>query len=100
MTSGSEPFGLTALEAINQDTPVIVSKTSGVVEVLPNAITVDFWDVDKYADYAINILLDADFQQFLTTQQSHDLAKLTWKQQVDTLIGIYHELLNTNKYSL
>lgn len=94
MTSGSEPFGITALEALAQDTPVLLPYTSGVSEVLSNAIKVDYWDVDRFADYAINILMDNEFQQFLLDQQKKDLGKLTWKDQVNKLAGIYYELLS------
>ena len=54
MPSVSEPFGITALEAISYDTPVIISKQSGVSEVLGHALKVDFWDVDRMADLIIN----------------------------------------------
>ncbi len=50
MPSVSEPFGLTALEAVGFGTPVIVSKQSGVAEVLQNCFKVDFWDTDQMAD--------------------------------------------------
>src|SRR5262249_11422510 len=57
MPSVSEPFGISALEAISYDTPVIISKQSGVSEVLGHALKVDFWDVDRMADLIINGLL-------------------------------------------
>src|SRR3989344_5649786 len=50
MPSVSEPFGLTALEAVRNGTPVILSKQSGVSEVIQHAIKVDFWDIDAMAD--------------------------------------------------
>ena len=55
MPSVSEPFGLTALEAIGFGTPVIVSKQSGVGEVLQNCFKVDFWDTEKMADMILAI---------------------------------------------
>ena len=56
MPSVSEPFGITPLEAMRYNIPVIISKQSGVAEILPNAIKVDFWDIDKLASTIINIL--------------------------------------------
>jgi glycosyltransferase involved in cell wall biosynthesis len=49
MPSVSEPFGIAPLEAMSHDIPVIISKTSGVSEVLTHALKVDFWDVDDIA---------------------------------------------------
>lgn len=93
MTSGSEPFGITGLESINQGTPIIVTKTSGIKEAIPNAISIDYWDIDKFADYTINLLSDDVFHQFLLDQQSNDFKKISWKKQVNKLIEVYHELL-------
>ena len=56
MPSGSEPFGIAPLEAMSYDRPVIVSKQSGVSEVLRNALKVDFWDVDKMASQIVALL--------------------------------------------
>jgi len=49
MPSISEPFGLTALEAIGYGAPVLVSKQSGVAEVIRNALKVNFWDTHELA---------------------------------------------------
>ncbi len=56
MPSVSEPFGISPLEAMRSNVPVIISKQSGVAEVLKHAIKVDFWDVDAMAD-AIHALV-------------------------------------------
>ena len=56
MPSVSEPFGIAPLEAISHDVPVIISKTSGVSEVLTNALKVDFWDTDEIANKIIAVL--------------------------------------------
>lgn len=93
MTSISEPFGITALEAVRQGTPVIVSKTSGVSEVIPNALKADFWDTDKFADFIVNALTDRVLYDSLAEAQIQDYKKLTWKSQVEKLIEIYHNLI-------
>jgi glycosyltransferase involved in cell wall biosynthesis len=56
MPSVSEPFGISPLEAMRSNVPTIISKQSGVAEVLKYAIKVDFWDVNALAD-AIHGLL-------------------------------------------
>lgn len=59
MPSVSEPFGISPLEAMRSNVPVIISKQSGVSEVLQHAIKVDFWDVDSMAD-AIHGIISYD----------------------------------------
>jgi len=56
MPSVSEPFGISPLEAMASDVPVIVSKQSGVAEILKHALKVDFWDVDDMADAIYGLL--------------------------------------------
>ena len=46
MPSVSEPFGISPLEAMRSNVPVVISKQSGVSEVLKHALKVDFWDID------------------------------------------------------
>ncbi len=55
MPSVSEPFGTTALEAIGFGTPVIVSKQSGVAEIVSSAIKLDFWDTKQIADAILSV---------------------------------------------
>ncbi|RAV99974.1 hypothetical protein DQQ10_15550 [Pseudochryseolinea flava] len=56
MPSVSEPFGITPLEAVQAGVPVIISKQSGVAEVMPNAIKVDFWRTDQLAKEICRLL--------------------------------------------
>ncbi|GAB1418207.1 glycosyltransferase family 4 protein [Bacteroidales bacterium] len=50
MPSISEPFGIVPLEAMRSNVPVVISKQSGVAELLKHALKVDFWDIDGLAD--------------------------------------------------
>jgi glycogen(starch) synthase len=56
MPSVSEPFGIAPLEAMSHDVPVIISKQSGVSEVLTHALKVDFWDINEMANKIIAVL--------------------------------------------
>ena len=56
MPSVSEPFGIAPLEALRNQTPVLISKQSGIAEVLRNALTVDFWDIDQMANKMAAVL--------------------------------------------
>jgi len=63
MPSVSEPFGIAPLEALQANVPVIISKQSGVSEVLKNAIKVDFWDTDALANAISGLLEYSSFIQ-------------------------------------
>lgn len=78
MPSVSEPFGIAPLEAMSQDTPVIISKQSGVSEVLTHALKVDFWDVDEMANKIIAVLRHPPLSQTLREHGSFEIRKLTW----------------------
>ncbi len=78
MPSVSEPFGIAPLEAMRNDTPVIISKQSGVSEVLTHALKVDFWDIDDMADKIVAVLRHPPLSQTLREHGSFELRKLTW----------------------
>lgn len=94
MPSLSEPFGLVALEAIAHDTPVIVSKQSGVAEVLDHAFKVDYWDTDKMADCIITILREEPLSAQLKAEAPRILRRLSWKNQAHKLRSIYTDLIH------
>lgn len=56
MPSVSEPFGISPLEAMRSNVPVIISRQSGVSEVLEHALKIDYWDVDAMADAIYGLL--------------------------------------------
>lgn len=89
MPSISEPFGLVALEAAQRHTPVIVSKNSGVGEVLPSAISLDFWDVNKMAEAIDELVSHEDISQSQVNGQLHDLKKQTWISSAKRVKQVY-----------
>lgn len=93
MPSLSEPFGLVALEAIAHRTPVIISKQSGVAEVLDAAFKVDFWDTEKMADCIITILREEPLAQQLMSEAPRVLQRLTWQNQALRVRSLYEQLL-------
>lgn len=96
MPSVSEPFGLVALEAAAHHTPVIVSKQSGVAEVLPDAFQVDFWDTGKMADYVLTVLEDQQLAQYMTSRCETALTSLTWQNQAAHVRSIYKDILSAS----
>jgi glycogen synthase len=95
MPSLSEPFGLVALEAIAHRTPVIVSKQSGVAEVLDHAFKVDYWDADLMADCILTVLREHPLADQLKAEAPRILSKLTWKNQAGAVQSIYRDLLQS-----
>ncbi len=93
MPSLSEPFGLVALEAIANRTPVIVSKQSGVAEVLDHAFKVDHWDADKMADCILTILREEPLAEQLKSEAPRVLTRLTWANQAQKVQSIYRDLI-------
>jgi len=79
MPSVSEPFGIAPLEAINNDVPVIISKQSGVSEVLTHALKVDFWDVDEIANKIVAVLRHPPLSQTLREHGMFEIRGLTWE---------------------
>ncbi len=93
LPSVSEPFGITALEAASNGVPVILSKNSGVKEVLKNCFQVNFWDIEEIADKIISVLEYGTVKEEITTNAYHDLKKISWEKQALKVIGIYNSLL-------
>jgi glycosyltransferase involved in cell wall biosynthesis len=93
MPSVSEPFGIAPLEALDNDVPVIISKQSGVSEVLMHALKVDFWDVNEIANKIIAVLKYPPLQETLANQGNFEVRKLRWKDSAAKCIKIYEETL-------
>jgi len=79
MPSVSEPFGLVALEAIQNDVPAIISKQSGASEVLTHVLKVDFWDVDEMANKIVAVLKHPPLGATLRHHGPFELRRLTWE---------------------
>ena len=89
MPSISEPFGLTALESAAFGVPALVSKQSGVAEVMKTALTTDYWDVDDMANQICTVLNNQDLQDQLSIDGVNEIARMSWRYQAEQLMGIY-----------
>jgi len=92
MPSVSEPFGLSALEAVEFKTPVLMSKSSGVSEVIRNCLFVDFWDVNKMASQVMAVLDYPVLGKTMVSNATHEARFLTWHKQAQKIRKIYHQL--------
>ena len=93
MPSVSEPFGIVPLEALENDVPVIISKQSGVSEVLMHALKVDFWDINEIANKIIAVLKYPPLQETLANYGNFEIRKLRWKDSAEKCLRIYEETL-------
>lgn len=93
MPSVSEPFGLVPLEAMQQGTPALISKQSGVSEVLTHVLKVDFWDIDEMANKIIAVLKYGTLRKQLATEGKRELHRLTWRNAAEKVISLYNRLL-------
>ena len=92
MPSVSEPFGITPLEAIANGTPVLVSKQSGVSEVLSNVLKTDFWDIDDMADKILAVLKYKSLTSDLRNESGKELPNINWDEAARKTIDIYKQL--------
>jgi glycosyltransferase involved in cell wall biosynthesis len=93
MPSVSEPFGIAPLEALDHDVPVIISKQSGVSEVLMHALKVDFWDVNEIANKIVAVLKFPPLQTTLRSHGNFEIRRLRWKDAAVKCARIYDETL-------
>jgi glycosyltransferase involved in cell wall biosynthesis len=97
MPSVSEPFGISSLEAMNRNVPVLMSKQSGVAEVVTHALKVDFWDINEMANKMIAVLKRPPLQKTLRTNGFHEAHKFTWEDSAKKVAKIYDEVIDQAK---
>jgi glycogen(starch) synthase len=93
MPSVSEPFGLVPLEALQHGTPSIISKQSGVAEVLTHALKVDFWDVDEMANQILSALRYPVMGEQIVKEGKLQLLQLSWQKAATKMHQLYRNLL-------
>lgn len=89
MSSVSEPFGLTALEAAHHDNALIISKQSGVGEILHSIFRYDFWDIDKLADQLVGIATSESLKNSLKSNILNEYSQLSWNDVAKQCLGAY-----------
>ena len=97
MPSVSEPFGIAPLEAIQAGVPVILSKQSGVGEVMSHAIKVDFWNTEALAEAMCSVLRFKSLADTLKKNGAEEVRSITWDKAVKKLTTLYHELISKHE---
>jgi glycogen(starch) synthase len=93
MPSVSEPFGITALEAVSAGTPVIASKTAGVSEAFNNCLKVDFWDTDEMANKIVSLLRYKPLHTTMAEHGKREIELFTWDRVAENTLDVYREVV-------
>lgn len=94
MPSVSEPFGIVPLEAMRSNVPVVISKQSGVSEVLKHALKVDFWDVNGMADAIYGLIHYGGLQKMFTKYGQDEVESIKWEHSGLKVKEVYEEMLS------
>jgi len=93
MPSVSEPFGISPLEAMRSNVPVVISKQSGVAEVLNHVMKVDFWDVDAMADAIYGLLHYKSINDMFISEGSEEVNNLKWESAARKVADVYESVV-------
>jgi glycosyltransferase involved in cell wall biosynthesis len=91
MPSVSEPFGISPLEAMQSNVPVIISYQSGVAEILKYALKVDFWDIDAMADAIYGLLNYPALSEMFIKLGYEEVHNMKWENSAKKVHSIYKE---------
>ena len=94
MPSVSEPFGISPLEAMQSNVPTIISKQSGVAEVLKYAIKVDFWDIDALADAIYGLVTYPAIAKVAGEKGYDEVNSLKWDHAAAKIKDVYQAAMN------
>ena len=94
MPSVSEPFGISPLEAMRANVPSIISKQSGVAEVLDYAVKVDYWDVDAMADAIYGFVKYPALSKMFAEKGLEEVTGLKWNNAAAKIKTIYEDAIN------
>lgn len=92
MPSVSEPFGISPLEAMQCGIPTVISKQSGCVEILTNAIKIDYWDVDAMASMIHSICTYPALADYMGREGEKEVGEIKWEYAGLKVRNIYNNL--------
>jgi glycogen(starch) synthase len=94
MPSVSDPFGIAPLEAMSHEVPVIISKQSGVGEVLANVLKVDFWDINEMANKIVAVLRHPPLARTLRVLGRFEVRRMSWSDSARACVSVYESARN------
>jgi len=93
MPSVSEPFGIVPLEAMRVNVPVVISKQSGVSEILKHALKIDFWDVDAMADSIYGLCHYDALSEMFKKHGKEEVESLKWEDAALNVKNVYQPFM-------
>ena len=93
MPSVSEPFGLTPLEAAEFGVPNLISRQSGVAEILSSALRSDYWDVDDMANQIVSVLQNKELATQLSEDGISEVSKINGDNNASKFLNLYRNQL-------
>lgn len=94
MPSVSEPFGISPLEAMREGVSTIISKQSGVSEIVSYAIKVDFWDIDMLANSIYGLTHYNALRDMVVNNAAKEILKITWDKAAEEIHSLYSQTIN------
>jgi glycogen(starch) synthase len=92
LPSVSEPFGIAPLEAMSHGAVAVISKNSGVAEIIQNAYKVDFWDIDQMTSIIIDLIRNPEKRGEMSRRGKAEVANLQWDAPAKKILNIFEEL--------
>jgi glycosyltransferase involved in cell wall biosynthesis len=93
LPSVSEPFGISPLEAMAFGITSIISKQSGVAEVVNHAFKIDFWDIDLWADTINHLIENPDKRKKMGIEGMHEVNRIQWDEAAEKIRHLYSTTL-------
>ena len=93
LPSVSEPFGITPLEAIMNGAPVLISKQSGVSEIIRHALKADFWDIDEMTDKVVAVIDNPVLYRCLQNCGHEEVKRLDWGKAAQKCLELYKRFM-------
>ena len=97
LPSVTEPFGIVALEAMAAGVPTILSKTSGVAEVVSSVFRVDFWDIDEFASRMAELLEYPPLRQEMGDRGRAEATEEGWRERARQTVQVYREAIEAGR---
>ena len=94
MPSVSEPFGISPLEAMQSNVPVIISHQSGCAEILKHAMKINYWDVNAMADAIHGIINYPTMAKLFIKQGNKEVNSLKWVDSAKNVLAVYKAALS------
>ncbi len=92
MPSVSEPFGLSAIEAAQYGIPAVISKQSGVLEVLDHALVANYWESKRFAEHIVDILDNEELASVLSVQLRQDIKTMSWEKTGKEVLNVLNNV--------